>query len=166
MIMHRTYRAVLPILRPLTPLLAFLLLAAVAHAQDVEVTGVRGIDFGQFYRSGISDIPYNSASAAQFVITGRKGRYIRITVSPMDLFLLWWIKLDLNITNSHCGYSTNNGVTWRKFSTGSLFQDVKIPNGRGTTGTVLVRVGGTAVSSSSQRHGLYLGLLTVHASYR
>lgn len=154
-------------LRGTLGLIACLLLAVSAsHAQDVQVTGVRGLNFGRFYRSGMSEIPYTSTSAAEFTITGREGRNIRIKVTAFDLWLLWLITLNVNVTNNHCAYSLNNGVTWQTFTTGTLIQDVKIPNGSGTTGTVKVRVGGTVSSGPTQRQGVYLGFITVNASYK
>lgn len=144
----------------------FLLAVSASDAQDVQVTGVRGLNFGRFYRSGMSEIPYTSTSSAEFTITGREGRNIRIKVSAFDLWLLWIITLNVDVTNNHCAYSLNNGVTWKTFTTGTLIQDVTIPNGAGTTGTVKVRVGGTVSSGASQRQGLYLGFITVNAAYK
>lgn len=133
-----------------------------AEAQDLVVTGLRGINFGSLFRSSSGVIPYTSSSAAEFKITGQRSRRARITVSPTGLWLWFSAYMDIDVSNSHCAYSLNDGVTWTVFSTGTLFQDVTLPS----SGSVRVRVGGSLRSSSSQRRGVYLGLITVNAAYR
>lgn len=148
--------------RLLVMILLFGAAVAGAQAQDLVVTGIRGISFGSLFRSSSGVIPYTSSSSAEFRITGQRFRRARITVSPSGLWLWFSAYMDVDVSNSHCAYSLNDGVTWTVFTTGTLFQDVTLPS----SGTVRVRVGGSLRTSSTQRRGVYFGLITVNATYR
>ena len=135
------------------------------HSIPITVTGVRGLTFGNIYRGGIANVDYNSSSAAEFTITGRKNKKIQITVTRANLRLgfLWLpISLDLN----DCAYSTDNGVTWKIFSSGLLFHNTKFPGGSDKIQTIKVRVGGSVVSTLFHSRGTYTGSITVSAHYR
>ncbi len=163
----RTSRTRVPaaVMRILAILLLFAAASTGAWGQEVIVTGLQGLNFGSLFRSSSSIIPYNSTSAADFKITGRQGKAIRITVNPTDLWRSF-VALDITVTNAQCAYSLNNGVTWTTFTTGTLFQDVTIPNGNNQIGTVRVRVGGIVTSTAKQKRGAYVGTITVNASYK
>lgn len=131
------------------------------------VTGTHNIAFGSLDRSATMSVPYVSPSAAQFTVTGRQGRTARITVTSTSLANAG-ATLPITIASGDCAYSTDNGVTWRVFTTGTLFQDVVIPNGvgNGSDGSVLVRVGGAVTANPMQGRGTYTGTVSTSAAYR
>lgn len=136
-------------------------------AQAQTVVGVRSINFGKFYRGATSTVPYSSGNAAEFTITGRQNRNVRITVTNTSL-TLGGNTLTLTLNNSDCAYSLDDGVTWHPFTTGALFQDTTLPNGtaNGSDGTVRVRVGGSVTAGALQTNGTYNGTITVTGVYR
>jgi len=155
-----------PAIRLLSLLSFCLLFTAGVYAQDVTVTGVRGLNFGKLYVLGLSEVAYNSTSSAEFTVTGKRGKRVRISASATSMFRFPLSILLITVTNSHCGYSLDNGATWNTFTTGLLFHDVTIPNGSGTIGTIRVRVGGLVLSTSLLQKGAFTGLVTVRAEYR
>lgn len=135
------------------------------YSIPITVTGVRGLTFGNMYRGGIASVDYNSSSAAEFTITGRKNKKVRITVNQVNLKLgfLW---LPISVGLNDCAYSTDNGVTWKVFSSGLLFHNTKFPGGSDKIQTIKVRVGGTVISTLFHTRGTYTGSVTVSATYR
>ncbi len=139
------------------------------YAQKKELTitvvGNRELAFGDVTRPATSTVDYSSASSAEFLVEGRKNKEVRLTVTTTDLTKSS-VELPITITNSDCAYSTDNGVTWNTFTTGTLYQDVKFPNDKSKDklGTILVRVGGT-VNAISQNRGTYNGTVTLTATY-
>lgn len=135
------------------------------------VTGVSGLDFGTIYRLSSSSISYNDNAAAQFKVEGKRRKKVRITVSVVNLTRSS-NSLPITVTNSDCAYSTDDGSTWTTFSSGTLYQDLKMPKKTDDdedddkkTSTVFVRVGGAVTSGSTQQRGVYSGTVTVSVSY-
>ena len=135
------------------------------HSIPITVTGVKGLTFGQIYRGGIASVDYNSSSAAEFTITGRKNKKVTITVTKANL-ILGFLSLPITVDLNDCAYSTDNGVTWKVFSSGLLFHNTKFPGGPDKIQTIKVRVGGSIISTLLHPRGTYTGSVTVTATYR
>lgn len=135
------------------------------HSIPITVTGVRPLTFGQLYRGGIASVDYNSGSSAEFSITGRKNKKVRITVTKANL-MFGLMVLPITVDLNDCAYSKDNGITWTTFSSGPLYHDTKFPGGSNHIQTIKVRVGGTVISTLLQNRGTYTGSVTVTATYR
>lgn len=158
------------ILRSLLAAVAVVIaLPVITHAQPltISVTGTRNIAFGSVLRSGVGTVAYSSPSSAEFQVTGREKKNIKLTVTYTNLSHTP-ASLTLSVGNSDCAFSTDNGATWTTFTTGTLYQNTKFPNapGAATETSVLVRVGGTFTASPTQQSGAYSGTITVTANYR
>jgi hypothetical protein len=141
-------------------------LLGMSAARGQVVMGEHSIAFGQINRSATSSVPYAGPTAAQFTVTGRQGRTVRITITTTSLSNTG-NTLPITVNNGDCAYSIDDGITWHTFTSGTLFQDVVIPNGTGNghDGSVLVRVGGTITATPLQARGAYTGSVTASAVY-
>jgi len=135
------------------------------------VTGQNGLDFGTLYRSSTASVSYQDNGAAQFMVEAKRKRWVRITVSVVNLSKSS-NSLPITVDNSDCAYSTDDGSTWTTFSSGTLYQDLKMPKKSDSdddddkkTSTVYVRVGGSVTSGATQQRGNYSGTVTVSVSY-
>lgn len=145
-----------------------------ASAQNgITIGGSSDLNFGTLARSGAADVSYESAGAAQFIVTGDSGRDVRLMVSVSALTAQNGAstqapdrKFDPAITNSNCAYSLDGGSSWHPFSSGTLYQDTRFPNDASGTGTIHVRIGGSLASGTRQQRGGYSGLVTLSAEYQ
>ncbi len=143
-----------------------LLLVVGARLQAQTVTGDSDQEFGTIFRGGTASISYSSSAAAQFRVTGRKNRDVRLTVTCQDL-ARHHHSMDLSLSNSDCAYSTDGGSTWYTFQSGTLYEDTTFPTGGGggNESTIYVRIGGSTSASTSQHRGTYTGSITLSADY-
>ncbi len=154
--------------------LTVLFLPLAASAQNgITIGGSSDLNFGTLSRSGAVDIGYESAGAAQFIVTGDSGRTVRLTISVSALTARSGAStrapdrtFDPAITNSDCAYSLDGGGSWHPFSSGTLYQNTRFPDDASGTGTIYVRIGGSLASSTRQQRGGYSGLVTLTAEYR
>jgi hypothetical protein len=152
---------------PQRAIIIIIALLGMNAARGQVVTGTQSIAFGQINRSATSSVPYSGATAARFTVTGHQARTVRITITTTSLSNAG-NTLPITVNNGDCAYSIDNGITWHTFTSGTLFQDVVIPNGtgNGSDGSVLVRVGGTITAAQLQARGAYTGSVTANAAYR
>lgn len=152
-----------------------LLMAAPASAQSlieqyfsINVSGNHNLAFGNVYRSSTSSVNYASVNAAEFTLIGMQTKAVRITVTTGTM-VRGTAPLSMSVAQADCAYSLNNGTTWTRFSTGTLFQDTSFPvdNISGIfRGTIRIRVGGLVTATGRQQQGLYTGSITVSAVYK
>jgi hypothetical protein len=166
-----TQSRILRILPILTIIATAVLTIAATPARadrDIPITvyGWHGIGFGTMFRSSTSSVNYSSAAAAQFIVTGKRGKNVRISISTSAMSN-GSSTMRPTVHLSDCAYSLDNGSTWTSFASGSLYQDTSFPSwSMSSTSWILVRVGGTLTSASSQARGTYTGTFTVTSVYR
>jgi hypothetical protein len=147
-------------------LLCCLIAAVASDAYAQTVVGDNNLVFGSLFRASSKSVAYASSDAARFTVSARKGRNLRLTVSKSLIYagsvLLTAV---VNISNSDCAFSLNNGSTWTTFSSGILYHNLTVPGSGGGNVSILVRVGGTVVAGLTQQRGDYSGTVTLTAAY-
>lgn len=140
-------------------LLALVPAGFVYSQEPLSVEAINSLTLGAVERGQSETIPWNSADAAQLMITGEPGRRIIIQVIPHQLENSEGGSAAIAITNDQCAYSLDEGVTWRRFSSGFLSQETRLPAGNSDVATILVRVGGTFQAQSRNNRGVYSGVV-------
>jgi hypothetical protein len=125
---------------------------------QVMIYPLHHLHFGDVERGVALHIPYSEEEAAQFEIIGAKGAGVRITVQEFELSHDEAV-IPVTITNGDVAFSRDGGLTWETFSTGHLYHETTFPAGENgvETGTILIRIGGTIVTSATQQRYKYQG---------
>ncbi len=132
-------------------------------AQQPAITAqtLNGLDLGTVERGNQSVIGWDSPSAAQMIVTGPPGYLMTLQLVPQQMENQTNTgRTALELDNSQCAFSYDDGQTWHTFTSGYLSQNIEFPGGtpdaNGNT-SVLVRVGGTFTATGSMRRGDYQG---------
>ena len=151
-------------------LLAVFLGATAFDVPDLVITERRELRFGGLERSNIVRIAYTDDNSGEFVVEGRAGRKVRLSVETVDLVNpknTRYSQLRLDLANNQCAFSLDNGRSWAPFTSGPLYQDTQFPAAAhgARTSSVLVRVGGTVTAARTQERGPYNGNIRLTAAY-
>jgi hypothetical protein len=141
-----------------------------AQAQPaLRVRVIRGLDFAPIFRTGASSVPYYSGNAAIFEVIGHGGRVVQLAVGTAELTQARGpagrSAMKVNLSSSRCAYSIDNGMSWKPFEAGSIWQSVRMASQGPGTGKIIVRVGGEIIAAADQHRGDYAGCITLTAIY-
>lgn len=130
------------------------------------VRKIAELEFGRLTRSTVVSVAYDDPGAGLYLIEGKAGRRIRVSIQPHDLVNGTW-SIPCTIDNGQCAYSTDGGNTWATFSTGPLVQDLVLPKPESGTGAsaAYIRIGGTLTTGAEQHRGNYTGEIEMSAIY-
>lgn len=151
---------------PLLLLICMLLLGAAVERRAIVITRNGNLSFGSMQRGESVTIDYDDSRAGEYIIQGEESVPFRLSLVASSI-RNESEGIQLILSNVHCGYSYDNGVTWTTFAGEELTQDLRFPQGENGAGmtAVRVRIGGRFVAGTLQRRGEYSGNLMVTAEY-
>lgn len=143
----------------------FSVIPVVLSAQTIEIVKLQDLMFGTLSRDETKVVAYSSPEAGIFEVRGESRKKLKIEVSifaPGDA----QAQVAMTIRPSDIAYSRDGGVSWTECTSATLSWTTQFPRTTGgVQATILVRVGATLITNSSQKRGDYRGIVRLKASY-